>query len=275
MLEFLPDGRIGRGGARNERWWQLREDAGEKVLEISGEDRPTLRLTQSDPGTWKGNWHHFEQMPVELTRWKRPAVPRVTVYGPFRGLTGHDHHVREFARELDRREVEVRLLDLSSWSPAKLPEHLRESWFEKLPGHPGEGPVLQFCMPHQVIRWPNSPTINYTMFEGDTRTGRLDRAEQEPRSADPARRSRRGRLGLRAACRRTGSGCALWESIPSFATEWQFHPRELPGGQYRTRFLNVSGLWTAKESGRATLRAWKRATSRRDDGSSVPEGGML
>ena len=28
-----------------------------------------------------------------------------------------------------------------------------------------EGPVLQFCMPHQVIEWQDKPTINFTMFE--------------------------------------------------------------------------------------------------------------
>ena len=70
-------------------------------------------------------------MPVELTGWKRPAVSSVTVFGPFRGPTGYDHHVREFARELDRREVEVRLLELP-WSPARLSEDLH--WFEEREG---------------------------------------------------------------------------------------------------------------------------------------------
>ena len=44
----------------------------------------------------------------------------LTVRGPFRGVTGYDHHVREFVRELARQGMRVWLLDLPLWSPRKL-----------------------------------------------------------------------------------------------------------------------------------------------------------
>jgi glycosyltransferase involved in cell wall biosynthesis len=260
MLEFLPDGRIGHGNDLNERRWQLLEHGGAKVLDIFGDRLRTCRLKQDPSGIWRGHWHHYEQMPAELTHWRRPSVPRVTVFGPFRGPTGYDHHVREFARELDRREVQIRMLGLNGWSPARLPERL--SWFEERNGRQVEGTVLQFCLPTQVIHWPSSPTINYTMFEANRAP-----AEWVARSKDhelvilPTESSRQawiaggmppGRIRL----------CPL--GIDPVLYGVAIPPRKLPGRQHRTRFLNVSAYGPRKNLG-GLLRAWKRATNRGDD----------
>jgi glycosyltransferase involved in cell wall biosynthesis len=260
MLEFLPDGRIGRGASPNERRWQLLERAGVKVLDISGDHLPTCRLTQNSDGTWRGNWQHYEQMPVELTHWKRAAVPRVTVYGPFRGLTGYDHHVREFARELDRREVEVRLFELRAWSPARLPEDT--PWFEERDGRQLEGTVLQFCLPSQVIRWPNSLTINYTMFEATRVPAEwISRSKNHDMLILPTESSRQAWIASGMPPDRIRL-CPL--GIDPVLYGAAISPRELVGRQYRTRFLNVSAYGPRKNLG-GLLRAWKRATSWRDD----------
>jgi len=262
MLEFLPDGSIGHGASRNERQWQLREHAGQPVLDIIGDQLPTCLLTESAPGVWRGNWQFFEQMPVELTEWKRPAVSAVTLYGPFHGLTGHDHHVREFARELDRREVKVRLLQVPRWSRAKLPEHLRESWFEERNGNQIEGPVVQFCMPHQVIQWPNCRTINYTMFEATRAPAEwIARSKNHDMVILPAEASRQAWIaGGMPAGRIRLCPLGIDPVLYGVATP----PRELPGPPVSTRFLNVAAYGPRKNL-EGLLRAWKRATSRRDD----------
>ena len=57
------------------------------------------------------------------------AIKNLTVRGPYRGISGHDHHVREFVRELSQRGVQIELLDLADWSPDKLPRKKQEMWF--------------------------------------------------------------------------------------------------------------------------------------------------
>jgi glycosyltransferase involved in cell wall biosynthesis len=261
MLQFLQDGVIGHGSGGGERQWELRDESGERVLAISGR-LLTCTLTENAPGIWKGKWLQYEQMPVELTRWKPPAVPRLTLYGSFRGLTGHDHHVREFARELDRRQVDVRLLDLPSWSPARLPAHLREPWFDERQGPSGENPVLQFCMPHQVIRWENKPTINYTMFEA-TRVPAawIEQNRKHDIVILPTESSRQAWVAAGMPLDRIRL-CPL--GIDPVLYGAAISPRPLPGPQYRIRFLNVSAYGPRKNLG-GLLRVWKNATSPRDD----------
>ena len=260
MIEFLPDGRIGRGNDLNERRWQFRERAGAKVLDILGDRLHTCRLEQDSAGTWRGNWEHYEHMPVELTPWKAPSEPRVTVFGPFRGPTGYDHHVREFSRELDRREVEVRLLDLPAWSPARLPENL--PWFEEREERQLQGTVLQFCLPTQVLSWPKSVTINYTMFEATRAPAEwISRSKKHDLVILPTESSRQAWIAGGMPPDRIRL-CPL--GIDPVLYGVAIPPCELAGSKYRTRFLNVSAYGPRKNLG-GLLRAWKRATSRRDD----------
>src|SRR3712207_6660229 len=87
------------------------------------------------------------------------------VIGPFRGPSGYEHHVRAFVRELHRRGVKVELIDLPEWGPAKLPDHLRDPWFETLDRPVDAQVLLQFCMPHQVVTYDGLISVNFTMFE--------------------------------------------------------------------------------------------------------------
>jgi len=85
--------------------------------------------------------------------------------GSFRGISGHDHHTREFVRHLARRSVRVQLTDIPGWHPVKLPAAARDPWFETLDGPVDAAVLLQLCMPHQVMDDARRLVVNYTMFE--------------------------------------------------------------------------------------------------------------
>ena len=89
----------------------------------------------------------------------------LAVRGSFRGASGHDHHTREFVRQLARSGVRIQLTDLPGWHPVKLPADARDPWFEQLVSPVQAAAVLQFCMPHQVAASADRLTVNYTMFE--------------------------------------------------------------------------------------------------------------
>ena len=50
-----------------------------------------------------------------------PPSRSLAVRGPFRGVSGHDHHTREFVRQVVSQGVRVHLTDLAEWHPVKLP----------------------------------------------------------------------------------------------------------------------------------------------------------
>lgn len=64
-MEFLVDGRIGRGSAGQERFWAINRVQGRLVLSILGDNSVTCHLVE-DNGVWKGAWLHHERMPIEL-----------------------------------------------------------------------------------------------------------------------------------------------------------------------------------------------------------------
>jgi hypothetical protein len=74
----------------------------------------------------------------------------ITVRGPYKGQSGHDHHVREFVRHLAMRGIALQLLDIPEWSPVKLPEEQRDPWFDTLGAPVGARAVVHFCMPRPV-----------------------------------------------------------------------------------------------------------------------------
>lgn len=71
QLEFLPDGTIGRGAARCERWWNLEKGVdGEHAtvsLLVAGERGVTFRTQQNGDGAWAGAWADFEKAAVRLS----------------------------------------------------------------------------------------------------------------------------------------------------------------------------------------------------------------
>lgn len=63
-IEFLPDGLIGKGNARLERCWYIKDDEGDVELVVTG-DGVTF-TAKRDGGRWKGKWVVHERMPIEL-----------------------------------------------------------------------------------------------------------------------------------------------------------------------------------------------------------------
>ena len=292
-LELLPDHRIGRGGSRCERRWRVIMEGGSPRLEILGDRFVTCRLARHADGVWRGRWLRFERMPVELTALSpdgdawigvgelvlpapvelravggRSMNGALTVRGPYRGASGHDHHVREFVRHLARRGIRQQLIEVPEWSSGELPPHARDPWFDTL-GAPVEATaVLHFCMPHQVRPARGRLNVNYTMFEANrippswVRHNLLhdlvilptaSSREAWVASGFPAERIRLCPLGVDPA---------------------RFHPavRPLPLNdrngrpvrEYRTRVLNVSEI-SPRKNLLGLLRVWLRATARDDD----------
>ena len=74
-IEFLSNGRIGIGAARQERKWFVQKSArGELELCILG-DNLTCRLRAGDNGRWEGAWLSHEQMSVRLTPFSHVGYP--------------------------------------------------------------------------------------------------------------------------------------------------------------------------------------------------------
>ena len=192
----------------------------------------------------------------------------LVVRGPYRGPTGHDHHVRAFVRHLVRRGVRTQLIDLPEWSPARLPEHVADPWFRTLEAPVPSSLVLHFCMPPQVTPTAGRHDLNYTMFEG-TRI-----------PAAWVAHSRRHALVVVP----TESSRAAWEAggfpgervrvcplgVDATAFRPGVAPRELVDrrgrrvADYRTRVLNVSEV-TPRKNLLGLLRAWLHATRADDD----------
>ena len=192
----------------------------------------------------------------------------VTVRGPFRGPSGHDHHVREFVRALDAQGVTVQLVDVPEWSAAALPADAQDPWFRTLT-RPVKSPVsVQFCMPHQVRPLEGTLTVNYTMFEAT----RIPAAwVAHGRAHDlvvvPTASSRRAWVD-------GGHAPGRVDLCPLGVDSGRFRPGVEPidltdrrgrrVAEYATRVLNVSELGPRKNL-LGLLRVWIGATTAADD----------
>ena len=210
------------------------------------------------------------------------SIRSLAVRGSFRGASGHDHHTREFVRQLARQGVRIQLTDIPEWHPVKLPSGARDPWFEQLVSPAEAASVLQFCMPHQVVSSGDHLTVNYTMFEA---------------SKVPADWVARGRghdlvivptLSSLDAWLASGYPRAKLRTCPLGVDVDRFHPASeplqlpAPGGRplsdYQVRVLNVSEPLPRKNLA-GLVRAWISATSADDDailiikvGPSVRQG---
>jgi glycosyltransferase involved in cell wall biosynthesis len=201
-----------------------------------------------------------------------PSAPlrrrALTVRGPFRGASGYDHHVREFARHLASLGVRLQLIDLPAWGPVKLAPALRDPWFETLARPVRSRAVLHFCMPHQVRRHPGQLNVNYTMFEA-TRIPLAWRLHNLTHDLVvlPAESSRQAWIASGFPGDRIRL-CPLGVDADRFRPGLAPLPiadrRGRPVLDYRTRVLNVSELGPRKNL-LGLLRTWIRATRAGDD----------
>ena len=190
------------------------------------------------------------------------------VRGPYKGPSGHDHHVREFVRHLARQRIRQQLIDLPEWGPVKLPDAMLDPWFDTLSESVDASAVLHFCMPHQVKIETGFLNVNYTMFE----------ATRIPRSW--VQNNLRHDLVILP----TPSSKDAWlESgfpedrirlCPLGVDPTRFHPAVEPieftdrrGRKvldYRTRILNVSEI-SPRKNLLGLLRVWIKTTALDDD----------
>jgi len=203
----------------------------------------------------------------------------LTVRGPYKGQSGHDHHVREFVRHLAARGIAIQLVDMPEWSPVKLREEQRDPWFDTLGAPVDASAVLHFCMPHQVRVAPDRLNVDYTMFE----------ATRIPRDW-VAHNRRHDRVVLPvASCEsawvESGFPREQIRICPLGVDVTRFHPGAEPLDltdrqgralrEYRARVLNVSEFGPRKNL-MGLLRVWIQATARQDDAILVVKlGGLL
>ena len=196
------------------------------------------------------------------------VVRSLAVRGSFRGASGHDHHTREFVRQLSSAGVRIQLTDMPHWHPVKLPPDARDPWFEQLVSPVPAASVLQFCMPHQVVAGEGRLTVNYTMFEASTvPAGWAARGSDCDLVIVPTRSSLeawlasgypRGKLRV----------CPLGIDVGRFGPATEALPLPAQGGRpvsdYRVRVLNVSDSMPRKNLA-GLVRTWISATSAGDD----------
>jgi glycosyltransferase involved in cell wall biosynthesis len=200
----------------------------------------------------------------------RPAAGHraLVVHGPYRGPSGYEHHVREFVRALVRQGVRVQLVDLPEWGPVKLPDALRDPWFDTLAAPVRARAVLHFCMPPQVRPRPRALNVNYTMFECTPIPERwLAHNLRHDLVVVPTQSSR-------AAWMAGGFPDDRLRICPLGVDPDRFRPglelldlpevRGRPVSAYATRVLNVSELGPRKNLA-ALLRVWLAATTAADD----------
>ena len=212
-------------------------------------------------------------VPEPGVRGKRPAAPAgsirsLAIRGSFRGASGHDHHTREFVRQLARQGVRIQLADIPEWHPVKLPSGARDPWFDQLARPVHAASVLQFCMPHQVVAGGDRLTVNYTMFEASkVPADWVARGRDHDLVIVPTQSSLDAWLasGYPRAKLRT---CPLGVDVDRFHPASEPLPFPAPGGRpvadYRVRVLNVSDPQPRKNLP-GLVRAWISATSADDD----------
>lgn len=196
-----------------------------------------------------------------------PARP-LTIRGPFRGHTGHDHHVREFVRSLAALGVGIQLVDVPEWSPSRLAEPLADPWFETLGAPVASTTTVHFCMPPQVVAGAGRLDVNYTMFEA-TRipAAWVTHGHRHALVVVPTESSRQAWL-------RSGFPARRLRVSPLGVDPGRFRPGVAPldlvdrrgrrVGDYRTRVLNVSEV-SLRKNLVGLIRAWLRATQADDD----------
>ena len=195
-------------------------------------------------------------------------IDALAVRGPYRGASGHDHHVREFVRHLARHGVRLHLADIPEWGPVKMPDDATDPWFDTLSEPVEAGIALHFCMPHQVVSAPGSLVVNYTMFEASRIPPPwVERGLGHARVVVPTESSRQAWLAGGVPAERVRL-CPLGVDTARFRPDAP--PLDLVDRRgravrdYRTRVLNVSEV-TSRKNLLTLLRIWIEATSAGDD----------
>jgi glycosyltransferase involved in cell wall biosynthesis len=171
-------------------------------------------------------------------------------------------------RELHSQGIAVQLVDIPEWHAARLPEPLRDPWFDSLQHECGSSVTLHFCMPHQAIPDRGKINVNYTMFEASrVHPTWIRYSRRHDLVVLPTESSRRAWLasGMRPDKLRL---CPLGIDPALYSTSANAMDLNLPDGTsagcYRARFLNVSE-WGPRKNIGGLLGAWMKATTPKDN----------
>ena len=189
------------------------------------------------------------------------TLSALKVQGPFKGISGYDHHTRELVKGLHRLGVEIELVDLPVWGSAELPPDKSDPWFRELSRPVGASVYLRFAMPHQALVEPGVVNVNYTMFEGTRiHPAWVEQAKAYDLVVVPTE-----------ICR------DVWTASGAPPDRIRVSPLGIDTGLFgrtaapltlattaRTRFLNLSEINQRKNLD-ALARVWKRATRPGDD----------
>jgi glycosyltransferase involved in cell wall biosynthesis len=192
----------------------------------------------------------------------------LVIHGPYRGASGHDHHVREFVRHLSQRHIRIQLIDVPEWGPTRLPEQARDPWFDTLGAPVSATAAIHFCMPPQVRATDGLLNVNYTMFEASRIPSRWVQCNRRHDLVVlPTESSRSAWLAASFPDERIRL-CPLGIDPDRFHPDVEPLPladrRGLRVSERRTRVLNVSEFGPRKNV-LALLRVWITVTTERDD----------
>jgi glycosyltransferase involved in cell wall biosynthesis len=196
------------------------------------------------------------------------ALTGLRVRGPFKGLSGYDHLVREFARELHNQGVAVQLVACPECGPVTLPAAMRDPWFDLLAKPVDARIVLHICLPPQVRQERKRINVNYTMFEATRVPSRWVWQNRKHDLVIVPTESSRGAWLNSGMPEEQIRMCPMGINAARFSGP--VAPLPLRGdtgeplSQYRVRFLNVSEL-NPRKNLLGLLRTWIRGTSRQDD----------
>lgn len=115
-MSFQANGVVGEGAAGCETFWDVKQENGHAVLEISSEKELTCRFKQDDDGVWKGRWETNEQMPIHLEPGKTACAPApvkcsdILFRGPINAYTGYGLHSHAIIAHLETIGQTVRVI---------------------------------------------------------------------------------------------------------------------------------------------------------------------
>jgi glycosyltransferase involved in cell wall biosynthesis len=194
------------------------------------------------------------------------TLTALKIQGPFRGISGHDHHTREFVKALLRLGVAIQLVDNPRWGSLRLAEP--DPFLEGLSKPVGASVYLRFGMPHQLLVEPGIANVNYTMFEADRiHPSWVAQAQAYDRVIVPNEFCRR--LWVRSGAPRSRLRvCPLGLDTELFRSPAEPLPLVTADGRpvasYRTRFLRISEV-NLRKNFAGLMRVWQRATAPGDD----------